>query len=113
MPTTSRTAFIPLIKVAFGAVTGAYAPIGSPLPFPIQSLVIENSLNQDVILSTDGVTDMFEVLAGPEAISLDVGSFQKDIQNGLPKGTQFFIKNDGVAPTSGKLTIQGVGMQIL
>lgn len=105
-----RSAFNNSISAAFGTVTASYAAIGSPTAFPLEWITIISTLNQDIILSTDGVNNMVYIPSGSPVIPLLVGAFRDKDVNALPSSTQFYIKSNSTLPTSGSISIVGVGL---
>jgi len=105
-----KTIFNPAIHAAFGTVTASYTKIGSPLTIPIESINIVNNFNQDVILSTDGITDMLYLPNGSFSISLNSGAFRDKDVCAIPANTQFYIKAASTLPTSGSLSIIALGL---
>lgn len=108
----------PLIRAYFTAAIGddhtgagaAYAALGSATTQVAQSLVITSSFDASVFLSLDGSANHIMVPpgdSGPCVINIDFSSFKQGTGKlGLPKGTQFYMKQgpDG-APSSGDLYI--------
>jgi hypothetical protein len=87
-----RLQFEPLRTIAFGDISGVYAPIGTPFDNPCRLLYIVN--NTDVLLtfSDDGVNDKFVIPAG-SYILIDIGS-NKAILGGslnISQGTTIYV----------------------
>jgi hypothetical protein len=93
----------PVRELAFGGITGAYAPIGTPLTNPSRVLYIKNSTNADLYISTDGVTNMKHVIA----TNSDILDCRTNI-GCWPAYTQFYVKAVTASPTSGYIIIESV-----
>ena len=78
-----RIQAIPLTSKAAAAVVAAYSAFGSPLPRPIAKLIICSTLDQDVFVSLDGVTDNFYIARGsvtPTFFSISAGEMAEDVR---------------------------------
>ncbi len=97
-----RFAAEPLRQIAFGAIGGAYATIGTAFENPIRQLLVQNFTDAACLFSFDGVNDHF-VLDGGSTMILDICANKSD-QGGifvLPVGTFIWVQDAGVAPTLG------------
>lgn len=95
-----------LRTAAFGAIGGAYSAVGTPFAHMTRILIMQNLTNQQVLVSFDGVTDNLTLPTGGQLIldymsdqSLLGGEFLQAI------GTQVYVKNAGVAPTTGNFYV--------
>ena len=52
-----RVGFEELRSLAFGAISGVYAGIGTAFSHPIRILKVTNTTDADITLSDDGITD--------------------------------------------------------
>lgn len=98
VPDTLRTA-------AFGAVTGAYSAIGAVFMNPIRILSFKNLTDQTLLFSFDGVHD-HEILPSESGLVLDFTA--NSAYSAFPfisAGTTIYVKDNGVAPTSGQVSI--------
>lgn len=99
-----NAAFDALRSAAFGSVGASYAALGDPLSRPAVALILSSSLDKDVLISTDGSTDMIYLGA---AATITIG-FGANGEAGdrfyLPKGTQLYQKR-GPAGASGSGSI--------
>lgn len=98
----------PMQSLAFGSVGAAYTAIGTPTSVPIQEVVFQSSLNQDVLISDDGVTDKIYVRAGQSFPFISAGLLDGQREVAVPKGTQYFVKQATLAPASGQLSMMGI-----
>jgi len=80
-----------LRSAAFGSVGAPYAALGDPLAHPALLMRIVSTLNQDVLLSFDGVTDHIYI-AAMESFVYDVSSNKMGSKLVVPKGTQIYQK---------------------
>jgi hypothetical protein len=91
---------------AFGAIGGVYTAIGAVYTNPIRILSIKNATNQDIFISYDGVNN-HEYLPAASGLVLD---FCANAAGGatfpfIAAGTTIYIKDNGVAPTSGVVAV--------
>jgi hypothetical protein len=90
--------------VPFGSVTAAYF-LATPLFLDgIVSLYLYTEFNAAVKLSLDGVRDWITLPAGPSAFIFDAKSNKAPI----PGKFGIYVKNNGVAITSGALYISAM-----
>lgn len=82
------------------ALTGTYASKNTIGPYT-RSIVIQNTCNEDVLLSIDGSTDGMTLMAGVSAV-FEYKDFPHNDSN--PDKT-LYVKHAGSAPTSGTLII--------
>lgn len=100
-----RVQFNPLTAVAFGSITASYAAFGAELPKPAHLIRLNNSTNQDVVISADGTTDHLRI-ASNSFVLLDFASNRvSDNAYFVAQGTQFYIKYVA-APSSGSAWIE-------
>lgn len=90
----------------FGAIGAGYTAIGAVYTNPIRILSIKNMTNQTLVFSYDGVNDE-EILPAASGLVLD---FCSNSAGGstfpfIAAGTTIFVKHNGVAPTSGQVSI--------
>lgn len=99
-----RAQFEPLRSVAFGSVGATYAALGTALSSPASALYIRSTLNQDALISLDGVADHLYVGAGA-SLAIDFGSNKQGTTLlALPRLTQLYQKQGaGGASSSGAL----------
>lgn len=103
-----RAFFDTLRSIAFGDITGAYAPVGTPFDHTVRLIHITNNTDGDMIISTNGVTDHLFVPAHSFILlDLTTNHGQYDSTFVLSKETQFYVK-ESTASTSGSLYIAAV-----
>lgn len=98
----------PVREVAFGGISGAYAPIGTPLTVHARILRFVNSTTSEVYISDDGVTNNIRLAASSFFLmDLSTNRIQDD---GLFQavGTQFYVKQVTGAPTVGAVWLEVV-----
>jgi hypothetical protein len=98
------------IIIGFAAITGSYTNIGSATTRPLRYVSVKNGTNATVIVSWDGgETDSLPMVANSaesiEATQLKSGNEDPPMLEAL---SQFQIKHNGSAPTSGDVTITRV-----
>lgn len=91
-------------RIAFGAMTGNYQLVGAKFLDGIVSLYIYTSLNQETKVSLDGVTDWITIPQGQAGFVFDAKSNKAPI----PGKFGFYVKHNGVAPTTGTLYISAM-----
>lgn len=90
---------------AYSAVGASYAALGDPLAHPTSILRITSTIDSDVYLSFDGVTDHIYV-ANLESMVYDLSSNKSGIKLVIPKGTQIFQKRGpGGAGSTGSIFV--------
>jgi len=98
--------FEELKSLAFGSITGAYAAVGTATTDYTRIVTFTNTTNQAVYISLDGTTNQLYLPSGVIKV-IDI-SANKVRDDGLfiPKGTVFYTKHTGSAPTSGAVYIE-------
>lgn len=95
-----RTRWEDLRSLAFGSISGTYAPLGGALDNPARMIKMVNTTDVDILVSIDGTNNMDICTAG--------GFFLYDIMSNkseqsamfIDQGTVFYIKG---APSSGSV----------
>jgi hypothetical protein len=102
--------FDPLRTLAFGGISGTYAPVGIPLATNWRAFKITNNTDGDLIISADGTTDNLFIPAMSFTL-YDLATNGAPVQQTddfvMQIGTQFYAKQS-TAPTSGALFIEGI-----
>jgi hypothetical protein len=99
--------FEPLRTVAFGGISTAYAPVGTPFANPIRLMKIVNNTAGDLLFSIDGVNDYIFQPAGSGTIYDICTNHEQDLAFYFPVGTQIYVKQS-TAPTSGACYVEAV-----
>lgn len=105
-----RIQAIPLTSKAAAAVVAAYSALGSPLPRAVAKLIICSTLDQDVFVSLDGVTDNFYIARGsviPTFFSISAGEIASEVEANFAKNQQFFVKRAVGVPAAGSIFLMG------
>jgi len=105
--TTARAFFEPIKTLAFGGISGTYAPVGSPTSFPIRAFKVSNNTQGHLYLTTNTSRDEMFVAAGSFTL-YDIQSNinpKFDDQFVIAAQTQFYVKQI-TAPTSGAVYIE-------
>lgn len=103
--------FDTLRSLAFGGISGSYAPVGTPFAQPARIICFTNRTQGDVIFSTDNTNVSGQIL-------VPAGSFKlydltanlvpgKDDGFFVAEGTQFYVKQVA-APVSGAVYIENI-----
>lgn len=89
----------PVRTLAFGAISGVYAGIGTELIRPVRLIILQNLTDVLMMVSLDGIEDWMPLACNAHII-LDVTS-NKTIDTGFffGEGQRFYIKDMGVAAT--------------
>lgn len=92
--------------LAFGSIGAAYANVGTPLVNPANMVLIQNSTDQDVMISYQGGVDHYPI-PKYSGIVLDVTANKlNDGGYWVQVGTQIQVKTRGVvAPTVGNVDV--------
>lgn len=102
--------FDALRSLAFGGISGTYAPIGTPLDRNWRMFRITNDTDGDMFISADGTTDNLFVPANGFTL-YDLSTNAQPIKQSdtfvMGIGTQFYVKQAS-APTSGAVYIEGI-----
>lgn len=100
-----------LRSLGFAAISGAYAPVGTPFTERVRLICITNNTEGDMIFSDDSTNAAGKLFIAAGSFKLfDVTSNinpEKDDKFVLPIGTQFYVKQLE-APTSGAVYIEAV-----
>ena len=103
-----QASFDALRSILPASIGASYAIIGSVLPSEAVILTFKNQTNGDVLVSTDGSTDMLTLPANSFSV-YDIRTnapYQTDFM--FRKGTQFFVKDGTTASTTGAFYIEAV-----
>ena len=95
LPETLRT-------LAFGSIAGTYTAIGTALTNAAHAIILQNTTNQLLTFSWDGVND-HQVLPANGQLILDVSSNRDANAEAfyVSAGTTFYVRYTGSAPTIG------------
>ena len=109
MQNNSRAYFESLKSIAFDAISGTYAAVGSPTACPVRAFCITNNTQGDMIFSTDNTDASGHMFIAQGSYKLyDVQANQNaqfDDKYVLPTGTQFYVKQD-TAPVDGAVYVE-------
>lgn len=106
----SKNAFFePLRTLAFGDISAAYAPLGSPFDHRVRGFCITNNTQGDMIASTDNTVAAGHMFIAAGSYKLwDVQAnmnAQFDDEYVFPIGTQIYIKQS-TAPVDGDVYLE-------
>jgi hypothetical protein len=103
MSLSTRMLAEPLRSLAFGAITGAYAPIGTALSHPERIIKLYNGTDADMLISFDGVNDN-DILPSKGFVLLDVcANKTRDDGFYLGQDTVVWARQEAGAPTVGSV----------
>lgn len=91
-----------LRSLAFGSISGTYAAIGTFTAPAVSQFEVINNTDKLLIFSLDGTTDHFVIPAYTQKI-VDVCSNKSNNHLFLGARQYLYVKNDGSAPTVGKV----------
>lgn len=97
-------------SLAFGGISGSYAPVGAPLSKNWSMFRITNNTNGDLFISFDGTTDnLFVPANGFVLYDLSTNAPPVSVTDNLVLAinTQFYAKQSS-APSTGSLYIEGI-----
>lgn len=83
--------FEPLRSLSYTAISGAYAPLGTPTDFPSKIIKLQNTTDAAVFISFDGVTAVDILPAGAFTLYDFSSNSYVDWGFELKKGTQFYV----------------------
>lgn len=103
----TQTVDIDIVRtLAFGGISGVYAPIGGPLTHPVRLICFTNNTNGDVFISDDGVNNKLFIAAGSfKLFDLTTNRYSVGQMWVFRNGTQFSVAQS-TAPTSGAVYIE-------
>ncbi len=104
----TRAIFEAVRELAFGGIGAAYAVVGTSLTDHARLVRFVNTTDAEVYVSTDGVIDHIRMAAGSFFILDFSANKVRDDGLFLPIGTQFQVKRQAGAPTSGSFWIEVV-----
>jgi len=104
----TKAQFDAVRELAFGGISGAYAPVGAPLTDHARIVRISNSTNAEIYFSIDGTTNHIRMAVnGFVLFDFSTNRIQNDGLF-LSVGTQFYAKQVSGAPTSGSVWVEVV-----
>jgi|694.fasta_scaffold06999_18 hypothetical protein len=105
--TTIKAKFIDA-RVVLSPIPAAFTPLGTPVDQPLRILKISNTTDQNISLSTDGVT-IHDYIPANGFVLYDLGTNRASMGSTLqfPALTQFYIAAD-VITTSGLVILTGI-----
>jgi hypothetical protein len=108
--TNSQTVVLSIIRsLAFGGISGSYAPVGIPLAFPARLICFTNNTDGDMFFSVDGVNNyLFVASFSFKLFDLNTNRVQNQQLWVFPTNTQFYVV-ESTAPTKGAVYIEVLG----
>lgn len=99
-----------LRSLAFGGISGSYAPVGSSLDNNWRMFRVINNTDGDIFVSVDGTNDNLFVPAG-SFVLYDIATNTANTSDFdvmvFAMGTRFYVKQS-TAPTKGSVYIEGL-----
>lgn len=109
MASKERVQFEALRSIAFGAISGTYAVLGTPLSNPARIIKITNNTDADLLATTDSSQDeMFLPKNSFVLFDLSANKFTNESYWLFAKNTQFYIK-ESATPTTGSVYLEALG----
>ena len=98
-----KALFEPVRSIGFAAIQVGYTGIQTALNFPTRIIFVQNFTNATLMFSFDFIHDHFP-LPPNSFLLLDLSS-NKTLETGyfIAKGDRLYVKQLGVAPTSGSV----------
>lgn len=109
MARTEKAVFEPMRSVAFGAITNAFLPLGTPTTVPARFVVLNNLTNGIIQVSVDGVNVHFQLAPGSSKLLQLTNNGYADSQLYLSAATQFYVRFIGAAPATQSFWIELMG----
>jgi len=102
----TRVSFEAVREIAFGAVSGSYAAVGSALAESSRLISFNNGLDAAVYVSFDGVNDHLRVVAnGFKLLDLTTNKVRDDGLF-LARGSKIYIKQVSGAASAGDFWVE-------
>ena len=102
----TRVRFDSVRELGFGGISGTYTSVGTPTTDHVRILSMNNSTDQEVYVSFDGVTDHLRFAANSFKL-LDLSTNKiRDDGLFLAVGTQIYVKEVSASVTSGSFWIE-------
>lgn len=101
-----RVGFDPVREIAFGDVSGTYTAVGTPFQQNVRLMSFNNSLDEDVYVSFDGVNNHLRVAMNSfQLFDLSANKIRDD---GLfmSVGTQIYVKEVSSSVTGGSFWVE-------
>lgn len=100
--------FDTLREMAFGSITSSYQLVGPVFTVNPRILAFNNSTNEDLYISTDGVTNMLRIASNSFKL-YDLQMNKSDTgDNFFPKGTGIWVKETGTLPNAGSFWVEAI-----
>jgi hypothetical protein len=107
--TTIRARFTALQRKTSPIAVAPFVVLGVPTSEPLRILKISNNTDQDILISTDGVTPM-DFIAANGFVLYDLGTNRASMGSTLQfaAGTQFWVVAATAPTTTGDVTLTGI-----
>ena len=93
----------PVRSLGFGAISGAYMGVGTPISNAARQFFIQNLTDETLMFSFDGVNDHFPLPSFGFLLD-DITSNKTSLQGFyLAEGTRLYVRELSVAPASGSV----------
>jgi len=101
-----RIRYETLRSLAFGGISGAYAPVGTSFAHPVRILKVTNLTDANLLISFNGIDNM-DVVAAQASYVYDYASNKNDMGGSLeqPQGDRLYVKQESTAATSGSVYV--------
>jgi hypothetical protein len=107
--TSGKARFLELRGISSPILLAPWQAVGTPLEQPVRILKISNATDQDIVISTDGVTEMDFIAANGFALyDLGTNRSESGATFQFPEQTQFYVRAATVATTTGDVLITGI-----
>ncbi len=108
MSNLSVVSFDNLRSIAFGSISGTYAPIGTPFAHEVRLICFTNTSDGDMFISDDGINDKLFIPKGAfKLFDLTTNKVSSCPLWVLAEGTQFYARQSS-APTLGAVYIEAL-----
>jgi len=99
----TRVSFDPIRELDFAGISGTYSPLGTPFGDHVRLLSLNNSTDQELYISFDGVREHLRIAAN--SFKLFDLSANKVRDDGLfiAVGTQIYVREVSTSVTSGSI----------
>ena len=102
----TRITFDAVRELPFGSISGTYAALGTPLAEHVRIFSINNSTDQEVYISFDGINDHLRMASNSFKLFDFSSNKVRDDGLFLAVGTQVYVKEVSASVTSGAVWLE-------
>lgn len=103
-----RAAYDTIRELDAGDIGATYAALGSPFTVEPHLLSFNSSLNDEIYISTDGVTDMLRIASNSFKLHDVCTNKIRDEGLTFPIGTQLYVKEVSGSVSTGSVWVEAI-----